>query len=128
VQTNVVSYRFDPKKASDALGLDLKSGSRQDDLIFRLRATLRSANMDSSDQGMRVKLVEEESGRVVIDGSTEDYDERSVHLDAIDLSSQMAYNVTYEFFEKNVGVRSYEDKTISGSHMGAISCSKPFVI
>jgi hypothetical protein len=77
---------------------------------------------------MRVKLVEEGSGRVVVDGSTEDYDERSVHLDTIEVSSQKSYVVTYEFFEKNVGVRSFEEKTISGGHMGATACSKPFVI
>lgn len=51
--------------------------------MFRLRATLRSANMDSSDQGMRVKLAEEATGTVVVDASTEDYDERSVHLDSV---------------------------------------------
>lgn len=95
--------------------------------MFRLRASLRSANMDSTDQGMRVKLVEEATGNVIVDGSTEDYDERSVHLDSVEVSSQKAYIVTYEFFEKNIGIRSFEDKTISGGHMGAISCSKPFV-
>lgn len=36
---------------------------------------------------MTVKLIEEESGKVIVDGSTEDYDERSVHLDSIDVSS-----------------------------------------
>jgi hypothetical protein len=84
--------------------------------------------MDEVSQSMRVSVSEEGTGRVVIDGSTEDGDERSVHLDAIELSSSKVYTIKYEFFEKNVGIRSYEDKTVSGAHMGATSCSKPFVV
>jgi tRNA isopentenyl-2-thiomethyl-A-37 hydroxylase MiaE len=83
--------------------------------------------MDNTDQAMRVKLIDEETGNVVVDGSTEDHDERNVHLDSIDVSSRKTYQVVYEFYEKNVGIRSFEDKTISGGHMGAMSCSKPFV-
>jgi len=84
--------------------------------------------MDDTSQSMRVSIREEATGRVVVDGSTEDSDERSVHLDTIELSSSKAYIIKYEFFEKNVGIRSYEDKTVSGAHMGASSCSKPFVV
>ena len=84
--------------------------------------------MDNADQGMKVTVTEEGTGRVVVDGSTEDYDERRVHLDSVDLSSSMDYTIKYEFYEKNVGLRSFEDKTISAGHMGASACSKPFVI
>ena len=84
--------------------------------------------MDETSQSMRVSVTEEQSGRVVVDGSTEDGDERSVHLDTIELSSTKAYIIKYEFFEKNVNIRSYEDKIVSGAHMGASSCSKPFVV
>jgi hypothetical protein len=85
--------------------------------------------MDEISQSMRVSVAEEHSGkRVVIDGSTDDNDERSVHLDSIELSSSKSYIIKYEFFEKNVGIRSYEDMSVSGAHMGATSCSKPFVV
>ena len=47
---------------------------------------------------MRVTLLEEESGRVLVDGSTEDHDERSVHLDSIALTPTQAYVLKYEFF------------------------------
>ena len=84
--------------------------------------------MDNTQQGMRVSVLEEQSGRVIVDGSTEDKDERHVHLDSLDLSSSKSYSIKYEFFEKNVGLRSFEDKTISAGHMGASACSKPFVV
>ena len=84
--------------------------------------------MDDTSQSMRVSIREEGGGRVVVDGSTEDSDERSVHLDSIELSSSKIYIIKYEFFEKNVGIRSYEDRTVSAAHMGASSCSKPFVV
>jgi len=78
---------------------------------------------------MRVRVQEEQSGkRVIIDGSSEDSDQRSVHLDSIELSSSKSYVIQYEFFEKNVGVKSYEDLSVSGAHMGATSCSKAFVV
>jgi len=77
---------------------------------------------------MRVSIVDELTGSVVVDGSTEDYDERSVHLDSVEMSSSKAYIIKYEFFEKNLGLRSFEDKTISAGHMGASACSKPFVV
>ena len=104
---HVVSTRFDPTKDPHRG----QSGAQQDarDLVLRLRASLRSANMDDTSQSMRVSVIEEQSGRVVVDGSTEDKDERSVHLDTIELSSSKAYIIKYEFFEKNVGIRSYED-------------------
>jgi len=72
--------------------------------------------------------MEAESGRTVVDGTTEDKDERSVHLDTIEISSTKAYIIKYEFFEKYVGQASYEDRTISGAHLGASGCSKPFVV
>jgi len=117
---NEISTRFAPKNLFDA------SGNR--DLILRLRATLRSANMDQVDQSMKVSVIEEKSGQVVLDGTTEDHDERSVHLDSVELSSSLAYIIKYEFFEKNVGLKSFEDKLVSGAHMGASSCSKPFIV
>ena len=84
--------------------------------------------MDSEQQGMRVSVTEEGSGIVVVDGSTEDNDERSVHLDSIEISSSKAYVIKYEFFQKNIGMKSFEDKTISSGHLGASGCTKPFVI
>lgn len=127
-ETNVVAYTFSPKNASERLDLELKSSTSDNDLVFRLRATLHSSKMDSVDQGMRVTLTEVETGRVIVDGSAEDHDERSVHLDALEVSSSRTYRVKYEFWEKNLGVRSYEDKTISGGHLGSTACSKPFVV
>ena len=124
---HVVSIRFDPREDPAKKGKqDTNHGDQ--DLILRLRASLRSAHMDDTSQSMRVSIHEEAGGRVIIDGSTEDYDERSVHLDTIELSSSKAYIIKYEFFEKNISIRSYEDKTVSGAHMGASSCSKPFVV
>lgn len=84
--------------------------------------------MDTTAQGMKVSVVEEASGKIIVDGSTEDSDERNVHLDSIDISSSKSYIIKYEFYEKNIGMRSYEDKSISAAHMGAASCSKPFVV
>ena len=77
---------------------------------------------------MKVSVIDEKSGQTVIDGSTEEYDERKVHLDSLDLQSSRSYIIKYEFFEKNVGLKSFEDRLISAGHMGAIACSKPFVI
>jgi len=77
---------------------------------------------------MKVSILDELDQNVIVDGSTDDHDERRVHLDSIELSSSRAYMIKYEFFEKNIGIRSFEDKIISGGHMGASSCSKPFVI
>ena len=51
-----------------------------------------------------------------------------MHLDSLDLRSDKSYTIKYEFFEKNVGLKSFEDRLISAGHMGAIACSKPFVI
>lgn len=124
---HVVSIRFDPREDPSRKGHKDTNQNAQD-LVLRLRASLRSARMDDTSQSMRVSIREENGGRVVVDGSTEDNDERSVHLDTIELSSSKAYIIKYEFFEKNVGIRSYEDKTVSSAHMGASSCSKPFVV
>jgi len=80
---------------------------------------------------MKVTVLEENNGnegQVVVDASTEDTDERGVHLDSIELSSNKTYIIKYQFFEKNVGLSSFEDKTISAAHMGASACSKPFVV
>jgi hypothetical protein len=84
--------------------------------------------MDNTDQGMKVTVKEEASGTVVVDGTTEDYDERRVHLDSVELSSSKVYIIKYVFYSKNVGMKSFEDKSVSAGHMGAIACSKPFVI
>ena len=77
---------------------------------------------------MRVSIIEEETKRVVVDGSTEDADERSVHLDSIHISSKLTYIIKYEFFEKSPVMGSTHHKTIAGSHMGSVSCTKPFVV
>jgi len=77
---------------------------------------------------MRVSVLDESDKSVVVDGSSDDHDEQRVHLDSIDLSSTKSYLIKYEFFEKNLGVRSFEDKIISAGHMGASACSKPFVV
>lgn len=84
--------------------------------------------MDDSDEGMRVSVIEEESKRVVVDGSTEESDERNVHLDSIHISSKLSYIIQYEFFEKSPVKGSIVHRTIPGSHMGSVGCSKPFVI
>jgi len=76
---------------------------------------------------MKVSVLEE-NGQVVVDASTEDNDERGVHLDSIELSSNKSYLIKYEFFEKNVGLSSFEEKSVSAAHMGASACSKPFVV
>lgn len=47
---------------------------------------------------MRVTVLEEQGEKVVIDASTEDHDERSVHLDSIALESTKVYIIKYEFF------------------------------
>jgi hypothetical protein len=76
---------------------------------------------------MRVTLLEEEGGRVLADGSTEDHDERSVHLDSISLTPSQVYVLKYEFFQKNSGI-GQEEMSISSAHMGASACSRPFVV
>ena len=121
---NIVTQRFAPSNTS-AVGV-LTSASN--DLFLRIRSQLKSAQMDSEQQGMRVSVTEEATCIVVVDGSTEDNDERSVHLDSIDISSAKSYIIKYEFFQKNVGMRSFEDKTISSGHLGASGCTKPFVV
>jgi hypothetical protein len=67
-------------------------------MILRLKATLKSASMDHTQQSMRVTVLEEQGEKVVIDASTEDHDERSVHLDSIALESTKVYIIKYEFF------------------------------
>ena len=52
---------------------------------------------------MRVSVIEEKTGRVIIDGSSNINDERRVHLDSIEVSSDKAYLIKYEFFEKRYG-------------------------
>jgi len=47
---------------------------------------------------MRVSVLEEQGEKVVIDGSTEDHDERSIHLDSVDLDPTKVYLIKYEFF------------------------------
>jgi hypothetical protein len=84
--------------------------------------------MDFTEQGMRVSVIEEKSGKVIIDGSSNNNDERRVHLDSIEISSDKAYLIKYEFFEKNVAHGGFQDKIVSGGHMGTYTCSKPFVV
>jgi len=132
--TNVVSTRFKPSQAhwrvKDKQGKnrEVDHSTQDEDLLLRLRSSLNSAKMDESDQGMRVSIIEEESKRVVIDASTEDVDERNVHLDSIHISSKLTYIIKYEFFEKSPVKGNIVQKSISGSHMGSVSCSKPFVV
>lgn len=76
---------------------------------------------------MRVTLLEEDGGKVLIDGSSEDHDERSVQLDSISLTPTQAYVLKYEFFQKNSGT-GVEERSISSAHMGATACSRPFVV
>ena len=77
---------------------------------------------------MKVTVTEEHGGQVIVDASTEDNDERGVHLDSIELSSNKSYIIKYQFFEKNVGLSSFEEDTVSAAHMGATACSRPFVV
>ena len=84
--------------------------------------------MDSQDQSMKVTVSEEHGGQVIVDASTEDNDERGVHLDSIELSSNKSYIIKYQFFEKNVGLSSFDEDTVSAAHMGATACSRPFVV
>jgi hypothetical protein len=63
--------------------------------------------MDYTDQGMRVSVIEEKSGNLIVDGSSEEMDERNVHLNSISLSSDKSYIIKYEFFEKNVAHGSF---------------------
>jgi hypothetical protein len=84
--------------------------------------------MDHASQTMRVTVTEEISGRVIVEGSSADHDERNVHLDSVDLYSSKAYLVKYEFFEKNEGLGDLEQTPVSSGHMGASACSKPHVV
>ena len=132
--SNVVATRFVPAKAH--WRVRDKQGRTQthqpsggaNDLVLRLRAALNSAQMDDSDQGMRVSVIQEDGNRVIVDGSTEDADERNVHLDSVDLSSSHSYVIKYEFFAKSAVKGTAGAKSMSGSHMGAVACSKPFVV
>lgn len=58
-RTNVVIQRFAPKEEAEALGLTDVRGLN--DVVLRLRAEMRAANMDHLDQGMRVSINEEGS-------------------------------------------------------------------
>jgi hypothetical protein len=126
--TNIVQTRFDPRAGPGAREQGGQSGRK--DLVLRLRASLRAAGMDSTQQGMRVSVTDEQSGQVVVDGTTEDSDERQVHLDSLLIASDRAYIIKYEFFQKSVGLRSFDDKIeqASAGHMGATACTKPFVV
>tara|TARA_B110000285_G_scaffold67213_1_gene77176 strand:+ start:396 stop:698 length:303 start_codon:yes stop_codon:yes gene_type:complete len=92
--TNTVKTRFDPRPNH----IPTSPGVGTNDLVLRLRASLRSADMDQTQQGMRVSITDEQNGQVVVDGSTEDHDERHVHLDSITISSSHSYLIKYEFF------------------------------
>lgn len=106
--TNIVQTRFDPRAGQGAKNQGGQGGRK--DLVLRLRASLRAAGMDSIQQGMRVSVTDEQSGQVVVDGTTEDSDERRVHLDSLLIASDRAYIIKYEFFQKSVGLRSFDDK------------------
>lgn len=55
-ETNVVTYLFAPRNASERMGLGLKTPSQEHDLMFRLRAALHASRADSVDQGMKVTV------------------------------------------------------------------------
>ena len=69
---NVVKTRFDP---TDHHASQLGSISSTNDMVLRLRAQYRTQHADYVDQGMKVSVIEEATGTVVVDGSTEDHDE-----------------------------------------------------
>ena len=116
-ESNIVVTRIDPTKHD-----------KDHDLILRLRASLKSPGMDQSSQTMKVTIVEEESGKIIVEGDSADHDERSVHLDAVDLRSSKVILIQYEFYEKNEGLGNLEDTAVSSGHMGATACSKPHVV
>lgn len=126
--TAVVQTRIDPRNHTREDGVDVRTIQEDPgEMIFRLRASLRSPNMDQTQQSMRVTLLEEDTGRVLAEGSTEDHDERSVHLDSISLNPSHAYTLKYEFYIKNSAADD-DEQSISSAHMGASSCSRPFVV
>ena len=88
--------------------IDPSKSGKSGDLILRLRASLRSPGMDHASETMRVSVVEESSGKVIVEGNSADHDERNVHLDSVDLHSSKVYAIKYEFFEKNEGLGSLE--------------------
>jgi len=88
----MVQTRFNPTKGVHGAH---EAVNRDRDLVLRLRASLRSADMDEITQSMKVSVVEEKSGRVIVEGSTEENDERSVHLDSLELSSSQSYLLKY---------------------------------
>ena len=117
-----LQMKFDPKNAPwrkhQNSGFTSQYNAASNDLVLRLRAEFRSAYMDAMDQGMRVEVVEADSNRVIVQGSTETNDERVVHLDSTELSSDKAYLLRYHFYEKSVLLRNEQDVLISGGHMG----------
>lgn len=124
----MMHMKFDPRKGfwnADAPASNLNPTG---DLMLRLRATFRSPRMDTIDQGMKISVLEEATGRVVVEGSSEMDDERTVILDSTELSSQKAYVLQYQFFAKGVLMDHEDDVLVSGGHMGAMSCTQPFIV
>ena len=124
---SIMHMKIDPRKKGWE-SEPTASNAQPNDLMLRLRASFRSPRMDSMDQGMKVSVLEEGTGRVVAEGSSEEDDERSVHLDSTELSSSKAYVLQYEFFEKSVTLDHEDDILVSGGHMGAMACTQPFVV
>lgn len=121
--------KFDPRNPGwNSSNAQLTPAQASGDLMLRLRASFRSPRMDSMDQGMKISVLEEDTGRVIISGSSEANDERTVHLDSLDLSSEKAYVFQYEFFEKSVTLEHEDDILVSGGHMGAMACTQPFIV
>ena len=83
--------------------------------------------MDSVDQGMVVSIVDASNNQVVASDNSEHYDERLVNVDVY-VSSSKNYFIKYEFFAKSVHIGTNNDIMSSGTHMGEVRCSKPFVI
>jgi hypothetical protein len=59
-ETNIVKTRFDPRAGKGTKDKGGRGGRK--DLLLRLRASLRAAGMDSTQQGMRVSVIDEQSG------------------------------------------------------------------
>lgn len=77
---------------------------------------------------MKITVMEEDTGRIIVGGSSEGHDERSVSLDSVDLLSSKPYILEYEFFAKSVVMEGEDDVLVSGGHMGAMACTEPFIV
>lgn len=70
--------------------------------LFRLKAELSSAFSDMVQQGMRVSLIDAETGAILTDASSIDENEGAVRLDYAKLEDDKAYAIKYEIFDKQL--------------------------